>query len=75
MPSSSSFLVRYASMGTQWIILLGLFTYIGHWIDKKTHSYIPIFIWLLPILCLFVLLLQIVRHTQSKKKHEKRKKI
>ena len=59
-------LARYASLGTQMLVGVGLAAYGGKWIDKKTGNIIPIFIWLLPLLVILTMIVKLIKDTTPK---------
>lgn len=59
-------IMKYASLGTQMIVLLGLGVWGGLKLDEKLNT-APLFLVLLPVLALFISLYQLYRQLVSKK--------
>lgn len=64
---NSYLLLRYASLGGQLIISLGLAVFAGMKADKWLKISFPLLGWLLPLLVLIVILNKIVKDTAPKK--------
>lgn len=54
-------LMRYAGLGTQWMVMLGLAVWGGWWLDGKTGWKFPVFIVSLPLIALCVSLWQLIK--------------
>jgi hypothetical protein len=59
-------LMQYAGFAAQLAIALLLAVYAGKWMDGKTGSSIPVFIWLLPLVLLIGILVKVVKDTSKK---------
>lgn len=59
-------LMQYAGFAAQLAIGLLMAVYAGKWIDGKTGSSVPVFIWLLPLVLLIGILVKVVRDTSKK---------
>lgn len=64
---SSRFLLKYASLGTQLLVSLGLAVFVGLKADKWLQLPFPLLGWLLPLLVLVIILYKIVKDTSPKK--------
>jgi Na+-driven multidrug efflux pump len=64
---NSSQLARYASLSTQWAVMLLVAVWLGHKADEWTHWRIPVFVIVLPLGALLVSLFQLIREVSSKK--------
>lgn len=64
---NSYLLLRYASLGGQLIISLGLAAFAGIKADKWLKISFPLLGWLLPLLVLIIILYKIVKDTAPKK--------
>ena len=64
---SSRFLLKYASLGTQLLVSLGLAVFVGLKADKWLSFSFPLLGWLLPLLVLVIILYKIVKDTSPKK--------
>lgn len=60
--------MRYAGLGTQWAVMLGLAVWGGLKLDKLTGWKVPVFLILLPLLALGVSLWQLIRSLNQPKK-------
>ena len=58
--------MKYAAVGTQMMVLLGLGVFGGMKLDEKLHTK-PLFLVLLPVLALFLSLYQLYRQLVKKK--------
>jgi F0F1-type ATP synthase assembly protein I len=67
--NSNRDLIRYASMGTQMLVSLGLGVFLGLQADKWLHTS-PLFACILPLLILSGLFYKIYRETSRKNKDE-----
>ena len=59
-------LLQYAGFAAQLAVGLLLAVYAGKWVDGKTGSSVPVFIWLLPLLLLIGILIKVVKDTSKK---------
>ncbi|RTL60392.1 MAG: hypothetical protein EKK37_06030 [Sphingobacteriales bacterium] len=64
---NSYLLFKYASLGGQLIVSLGLAVFAGIKADKWLKISFPLLGWLLPLLVLIVILYKIVKDTAPKK--------
>lgn len=75
-PNKSNDILRYAGMGTQIFVSLGIAVFIGRYADTKwVKSSIPIVTLLLPLMVLFVLIYSLIKQTSKKKKDEAEKQV
>jgi hypothetical protein len=66
-------LMRYASLGTQFLVSLGLAVFLGLKADKWLKISAPLLIWLLPLVVLVGMLYKIVKDTSKPQdKNEKK---
>ena len=60
-------LLQYASMGTQFLVGIGIGVFIGlkadSWLDLK----IPLLVWILPLLIIIGFTLKLIKDTSKKK--------
>ncbi|MFL5788404.1 MAG: AtpZ/AtpI family protein [Flavisolibacter sp.] len=68
--SNNNDIMRYASLGAQIFVSLGIAVFAGYKVDKWIHIAIPLFVWLLPLLVLCILFYNLIRET-SKKNNKK----
>ncbi|MBD0332166.1 MAG: AtpZ/AtpI family protein [Chitinophagaceae bacterium] len=65
--NNTSELMRYAGMGTQIFVGLGIAVFIGYKIDKWLRISIPLLTWLLPFSVLCMMIYRLVKETSKKK--------
>ncbi|MBL7723280.1 MAG: AtpZ/AtpI family protein [Chitinophagaceae bacterium] len=68
-PSNNSDLLRYASLGTQILVAIGLAVFAGIKIDKWLHTF-PLLACVLPLLVLSAIFYKVFRETSRPKKDE-----
>ena len=67
-------LLRYAGMGTQIFVSLGIAVFAGYKGDKWLHLSFPLLVWALPFAVLCMLIYKLIKDT-SKQKNDAKKKI
>jgi uncharacterized membrane protein len=67
--------MRYAGLGTQIFVSLGLAVFAGYKADKWLNIAIPLLVWLLPFVVLALMIYKLVRETSKRKKEVDEKKI
>ena len=72
--SNNSDLMRYAGMGAQIFVSLGIAVFAGYKADKRLHLSLPLLVWLLPVIVLVLLIYKLMKET-SKRKDDDQKKI
>lgn len=65
-------LMRYAGLGTQIFVSLGLAAFVGYKIDHWLHTSIPLLAGLLPLIVLCVILYKLFKETSKRKTDEKK---
>lgn len=68
--SSNNILLRYAGMGAQILVSLGLAVFIGLKLDAWIGVPFPILVWVLPLLVIIAMIIKTIKDT-SKHKHDK----
>jgi F0F1-type ATP synthase assembly protein I len=68
-PNNKRDLLRYASLGTQLLVAIGIAVFIGLKADKWLHTS-PLFSCVLPLLILFGIFYKLFKETSAKKKDE-----
>ena len=63
----TSDLLRYAGLGTQIFVALGLAVYIGLKGDKGLNTSFPILVWVLPLLVIVIMIYKLIKDTSKKK--------
>ncbi|HYF31579.1 MAG TPA: AtpZ/AtpI family protein [Chitinophagaceae bacterium] len=69
-PSNNKLLLRYAGMGMQILVSLGLAIFIGLKLDAWIGTSFPVLVWLLPLLVIIGMIVKVIKDT-SKPKHDK----
>ena len=67
--SNNRILLRYAGLGTQILVSLGLAVFIGLKLDAWIRTPFPVLVWLLPLLIIIGMIIKIIKDTS--KKHDK----
>lgn len=65
--STSSDLLRYAGLGSQILVSLGIAVFAGYKIDKWLKIPLPLLVWLLPLIVLIGLIYNLIKETSKKK--------
>lgn len=68
--SNNNILWKYAGMGAQILVSLGLAVFIGLKLDKWIGVSFPVLVWLLPLLVIIGLIVKTIKDT-SKQKNDK----
>ncbi|HYC28255.1 MAG TPA: AtpZ/AtpI family protein [Chitinophagaceae bacterium] len=71
-PANNSDLLRYAGLGTQIFVSLGIAVFAGYKADQWLDIAIPLFVWLLPFVVLAAMIYKLVKETSKKKKNEQK---
>jgi hypothetical protein len=66
-PNKNNDLLRYAGLGTQIFVALGLSVFAGIRLDGWLNTSMPIFAWVLPLIVICVMIYQLVKQTSKKK--------
>ena len=65
--NSKKDLIRYAGMGTQMLVVIGIAVFLGLKIDKWLKFSFPLLVWLLPLLVICGLFYQFYKETSKRK--------
>ena len=57
---------KYAGLGIQLLVGLGLSLYTGLKLDKWLHFDTPLLVWILPLLVIVAMIYQVVKDTSKK---------
>ena len=60
-------IMQYASMGTQFLIGIGIGVFIGLKADQWLKLKIPILVWILPLLIIIGFILKLIKATAKRK--------
>lgn len=63
----SNDLLRYAGLGGQILVSVGLAVFVGLKIDQWIHLPFPLFVWLLPLVVLVMIIYKLIKETGKKK--------
>ena len=59
--------MRYASLGTQIFVSLGIAVFIGYKADDWLHTSIPLLVWILPLVVLSMMIYKLIKDTSKRK--------
>ena len=59
--------MRYASLGTQIFVSLGIAVFIGYKADDWLHTPIPLLVWILPLVVLGMMIYKLIKDTSKRK--------
>ncbi len=62
---SKSDLMRYAGLGMQLFVSLGLAVFVGYRVDKWFAMKFPVFVWALPLVVLFLIIYKLIKETSK----------
>jgi hypothetical protein len=60
-------LLKYAALGTQFFIAIGLSVFIGMKLDGWLHISFPVLVWVIPLLVIVSLIYKLIKETNRKK--------
>jgi hypothetical protein len=66
-PTPSNDLMRYAGLGSQILVSLGIAVFAGYKIDKWLKIPLPLLVWLLPLIVLIAMIYKLIKETSEKK--------
>ena len=72
---SNKDLMRYAGLGGQIFVSLGLAVFVGYKADRWMNVSIPFLVWLLPFVVLCLMIYKLIRETSKRKKGNDQTKI
>jgi len=59
--------MRYAGLGSQILVSLGIAVFAGYKIDKWLKMPLPLLVWLLPLIVLVAIIFKLIKETSSRK--------
>jgi uncharacterized membrane protein len=65
--------MRYAGMGTQIFVSLGIAVFAGYKGDRWMKLSFPLFVWLLPFLVLCLMIYKLIKETSKKNRDDEAK--
>jgi hypothetical protein len=72
-PPDTNDLMRYAGLGTQIFVSLGIAVFAGYKADKWLHSPLPLLVWILPFVVLSLMIYKLIKETSKRKKEDEKK--
>jgi hypothetical protein len=73
-PSYNNDLMRYAGLGAQLFVSLGIAVFAGYKGDQWLHTPFPLLVWGVPLAVLFVMIFKLVKDTSKKKPDDTKKR-
>jgi hypothetical protein len=67
--------MRYAGMGGQIFVSLGIAVFAGYKADRWISTSLPLFVWLLPFVVLCLMIYKLIRETSKRKNSDDPTKI
>jgi uncharacterized membrane protein YedE/YeeE len=64
---NNNFLLRYAGLGFQFLLAIGIAVFAGMKIDQWLSLKMPLAVWVLPLLIIFGVIFRIIKDTSQKK--------
>lgn len=71
----NSDLLKYAGLGTQLFVAIGLAVFAGMKADKWLSFKTPLLVWILPLAVIVVMIYQIIKETSKTKKDDTKKPV
>lgn len=65
--SAGNDLLRYAGLGAQILVSIGLAVFAGLKADQWLHISFPLLVWLLPLLVVTMMIVKLIKETSKKK--------
>jgi hypothetical protein len=59
--------MRYAGLGSQILVSLGIAVFAGYKIDSWVKMPLPLLVWLLPLIVLIAMIYKLIKETSGKK--------
>ena len=66
--------MRYAGLGAQLLVSLGIAVFAGYKVDRWIHTRIPLLVWLLPFAVLCALIYKLIKDTSRRKPDDTQKR-
>ena len=63
---SKSDLMRYAGLGMQLFVSLGLAVFVGYKVDQWIDMKFPVLVWALPLAVLFLIIYKLIKETSKR---------
>jgi hypothetical protein len=68
-------LLKYAGLGSQILVSLGIAVFAGYKLDKWIKISLPLLVWLLPLVVLCGIIYKLIKETSTKDKSNDQKKV
>lgn len=65
--NASNDLLRYAGLGAQILVSIGIAVFIGLKLDQWIHMPFPLLVWLLPLVVVSTMIYKLIKETSKKK--------
>lgn len=72
---NNSDVLRYAGLGAQIFVSLGIAVFAGYKADQWLHTPIPLLVWLLPFVVLAAMIYKLVKETSKRKQGNEQDKV
>lgn len=74
-PTATNDLLKYAGLGSQILVSLGIAVFAGYKLDQWMKLSFPLLVWLLPLIVLCGIMYRMIKETSTKDKQNDQKKI
>ena len=64
--NSKTDLMRYAGLGMQLLVSLGLAVFVGYRVDRWVGMNFPVLVWALPLVVLFLIIYKLIKETSKR---------
>ena len=64
--------MKYAGLGMQIFVSLGLAVFAGYKVDQWINMRFPVFVWVLPLIVLFLMIYKLIKETLKDREDEKK---
>ena len=64
--------MKYAGLGMQIFVSLGLAVFAGYKVDRWVNMRFPVFVWVLPLIVLFLMIYKLIKETLKDREDEKK---
>ena len=65
--------MRYAGLGAQLFVSIGIAVFAGYKADEWLHTPIPLLVWILPFVVLCLMIYKLIKDTSKQKKENEAK--
>jgi F0F1-type ATP synthase assembly protein I len=64
--TNKQFLLQYAGLTFQFLVIIGIGVYAGYYIDRWIKIGFPLFLWLLPLIFIIGTIVKVIKDTSKK---------